>query len=29
MVPAMVLFLAMIAAGLGLGRWSRADATPS
>ena len=29
MVPAMVLFLAMIAAGLGLGRWSRGNATPS
>ncbi len=29
MIPAMVLFLAMIAAGLGLGRWSRGNATPS
>ena len=29
MVPAMVLFLAMIAAGLGLGRWSRGNAAPS
>ena len=29
MVPAMSFFLAMIAAGLGVGRWSRGNATPS
>jgi hypothetical protein len=29
MLPAMVLFLAMLAAGLGVGRWSRGYATPS
>lgn len=29
MVPTMVLFLAMLAAGLGFGRWSRVNATPS